>query len=60
MRQSCLRTGFDGEGGGVGVAAQQVETDLRVAGAVPQVVVLVRVVLAVEQLTSWPWYTASW
>ena len=52
MREGCLRAGVDGEGGGVEAAAQQVEADLRVAGAVPQVVVLVRVVVEVEQLAD--------
>ena len=47
-----LRAGVDGEGGGVEAASQQVEADLRMARAVPQVVVLVRVLLQVEQLAA--------
>ena len=52
VRARCLRAGVDGEGGGVEAAAQQVEADLRVAGAVPQVVMLVGVVFEVEQLAD--------
>ena len=59
VRPGRLRTGIDGKRGSIETAAKQVEADLRVLGAVPQVVVLAGVIPQVEQFADRMPVTAS-